>query len=116
MTVHNAEITSTFLGIEDHGVMTFVLHLRWGGMGIGYGTYCLDRGSRGQKIGDGHAYQAIRYMLETVGVQQWESLKGKLCRIDFDDGPGCSGRVLRIGHILHDTWFDLDSYMKERRE
>lgn len=120
MTIHNAQITSTFLGPEDHGIMTFFVHLSWNSAGIGYGGYGLDRNATGDnhrvpRRGDGHGYQAIRHIIETLEVGNWESLKGQLCRIDFDDGPGLIGKVTRIGHILKDQWFDLATYMKEQR-
>lgn len=98
MTIHNAKITSTFLGVEDHGIMTFFVHLEWGSA-IGYGGYGLDfhKGPGHLRGSNGHGYQAIRYIIETIGARSWEDLKGKLCRVDFDDGPGISGRVSKIG-------------------
>jgi hypothetical protein len=116
MSIHNAKIDSTFLGIEDHGIMTFFLHLSWDSCGIGYGGYGLDGHSKPERVGHGQAYQAIRRILETLGLHQWEAIKGQLCRVDFDDGPGCSGRVTRIGHILEDKWFDLAAHMRSSSE
>jgi hypothetical protein len=115
MTIHNAKITSTFLGMEDHGIMTFFVHLEWPGAGIGYGGYGLDgySGEGKPRLGSGHGYQAIRHIIETIGAKSWEDLKNKLCRIDFDDGPGISGKISRIGHIMEEKWFDLASYMRD---
>lgn len=113
MTIYNAKITSTMLGVEDHGIMTFFIHLEWEGHGIGYGGYALDEPVKPYRKGSGHGYQAIRHLLETLEVDKWEGLKNLFCRIDFDNGPGCSGKVIRIGHIIKEKWFDLASYMKE---
>lgn len=40
--LRNAKIRHTMLGIEDHGIFTFVLDLDYGGSGQGAGMYCLD--------------------------------------------------------------------------
>lgn len=112
MTVRNARITSTMLGIEDHGIMTFFITVEWSGGGVGIGGYNLDANAtndHGIRQG-GAAYQAIRCILETVGVDSWEKLKGQLVRID-EDGAGT--RVSKIGNIIKDQWFDLAEYMKK---
>lgn len=114
MTIHNAKITSIQLGPEDHGIMTFMLHLETSSFNIGYGGYALDwrdSGGDGVCLPIAHAYQAIRYLLDTLAVPQWERLPNTLCRIDYDDGLGCSGKIRRIGHIMEDRWFDLAAYM-----
>jgi hypothetical protein len=103
MTLYNAEITSTFLGPEDHGIMSFFIYLRFDGRAIGYGGFI--------GVDNDNAYQAIRRIIETIGAPSWEALKGKLCRIDFDDAPGMSGSIPRIGHIMEERWFDLRGYM-----
>lgn len=119
MTIRNAKITSTMLGVEDHGIMTFFLTVEWQGGGVGIGGYALDGPDPANKdagfgakarVGYGHGYQAIRRVLEIVGVDTWEKLRGQYCRID-DDGPGA--RVSKIGNLMKDEWFDLATYMKE---
>lgn len=130
MSIHNVKITSTFLGIEDHGVMTFMIHLQSETIGIGYGGYGLDKDCprNGESLGHGESrkpriassfglgYQAIRHILETLNKTQWESLPQTLCRIEFNDGPGSSGKILRIGNILEDKWFDLQTYMRSQAD
>ena len=39
--IKNAIITGTYLGIEDHGILTFWLYLDYGGSGQGFGGYQL---------------------------------------------------------------------------
>lgn len=102
--IRNARITSTTFGIEDHGMMTFSLHLDAGGCGQGAGGYGLDSGE-GSKP-SGHAYGAIRKILETLEVDTWEKLPGTFCRMDSD-----YGKVYRLGHIIKDQWFDLAGHM-----
>ena len=109
--IANAKIKSTMLGIEDHGIMTFFLFCEWPGSGGGIGGYALDgHKPSDQRVGSGHGYQAIRRILETVGVDKWEKLPGTLIRIE---DPGLGRPLTRIGHIMEDRWFDLDAYMKE---
>lgn len=98
----NAQIESTMLGIEDHGIMTFFLHLKFNSCGQGFGGYSL----RGEK-----SIYAVRAVLEVVGVSRWEDLKGKYVRIRKDDLYG--GDILAIGHIIEDRWFSLKDHFAE---
>ena len=114
MTVCNAKITGTMLGIEDHGILTFFVFLEGKGWGQGLGGFALDQykdrerdGGERESIGAGLA--AIRKILETVGVEKWENLPGTLIRVERS-GLGSSVPP-RIGHILEDRWFDLGEFM-----
>lgn len=113
----NARITGTNLGIEDHGILTFMIFLEWPGCGQGLGGYCLDKPiSRDceTRAGFGPGLIAIRKILETVGVTKWEDLKGQLVRAKVD-GWG-SSRPPIIGHILEDRWFDLKEFMDSHKD
>jgi|SRR5579863_429468 len=114
-TIRNAIIKSTMLGIEDHGIMTFFVFVEWPGAGCGLGGYALDRQLRHCAIPHGSAigYQAIRQILETVGVLTWEKLPGTHVRI-VDEGLGHG--LTRIGHFMDDRWFDIREWMKDARE
>ena len=92
----NAKIASTMLGIEDHGIMTCMLTLDYGGVSQGFGGYDLKYGPYGVKF--------LREILETVGVSEWEDLPGKYIRVVSDHG-----KVHRIGHITEDRWFTPES-------
>lgn len=97
------------LGIEDHGIMTFSLMMEWGGSGQGFGGYALD--GRGGEIGHAKSILAIRKILETIGVDSWEKVKGQLVRIKKDSEY--NGSIKAIGHIINDQWFEIDSFFKE---
>ena len=73
------KIESTFLGIEDHGILTFIIHIDFEGSHQGAGTYSLDQydSKKGKTIGTPHMAAVIRSILETVGVDTWEKLPGK---------------------------------------
>ena len=112
MRTENAKITGTMLGIEDHGIMTFFVFVEGDGFGGGMGGYALDQhdGKDKPRSGSGHAYQAIRQILETIGVTKWEDLKGQNCRIQ-SGGPG--EQITAIGHIIKNRWFNIKDYMQD---
>lgn len=98
--MHNAVIKRAMLGLEDHGIMTWMLHLEFQSAGQGFGGRSLDG------AGD-FMSKSIRHVLETVGVDDWCDLKGKLIRIKKDS---YNGPITEIGHILDDRWFNLDEF------
>lgn len=96
----NAIIKSTMLGREDHGIMTFMIRIRFDGcVTCGVGGYALD--------GYTKSMEAISKILDVVGVDRWEDLPGKYIRFE-DNGPGST--VNKIGNIIEDKWFDLKEF------
>lgn len=104
MEVKNAKIKSTMLGIEDHGIMTFYLHLDYGGSGQGAGGYALDEWSEvlKERIGAPFGIDLILLILKSVGVEKWEDLPGTYIRVKAD-----YGKVYAIGNTLTDNWLDF---------
>ena len=101
--IRNARITSTMLGIEDHGIFTAVVQLEGNGWSQGFGTYCYGAAL---KASPAQAMSALRFIQEVcriAGVDSWEKLPGKYVRMEFDN---C--KVYRIGSILGDDWFDTE--------
>jgi hypothetical protein len=94
-SIKNARVTGTTLGIEDHGCLTFMIHLDYGRAGQGFGGYNLPSTN-------GFCAVAIRRVLEVLGVRSWEELKGLHVRADAD-----SAHVYRLGNIITDEWVDL---------
>lgn len=106
LKMQNAQITSTFLGYEDHGILTYYLMLKGDGWGYGFGGLGLDSWNKAKDrrfAENGYGLESIRSILDTVGVQRWEDLTGKYLRCE---GEGWGGRILRIGHITDEKWFD----------
>jgi hypothetical protein len=93
MEIKNAKITSTMLGFEDHGFLTWFLHLDFGNSGVGFGGYAL---------GGDNTDKVIRAILETVGVETWEDLKGKYVRVK---GGEWGKKVEAVGNVLEEKWF-----------
>lgn len=113
----NGRITSTSLGIQSHGILTLWLYLEWPGGGQGLGGYALDgpdKDNRGYRPGWGLGLTCIRKILETVGVDEWEKLKGQLVRIKLNGGLG-SSEPPEIGHIIENRWFDLKAFINANK-
>ncbi len=114
METINGKILSTTLGYEDHGIFTFCLHLDFGGSGQGAGSYALDsyRKDLGKRVGTASGMDMIIAILNTVGVETWEELKGKYIRVKHD-----GERVHAIGNLLEEKWLNFpDFYDKRGRE
>lgn len=113
--IRNARISGTFLGVEDHGILTAYVNLEWQGGGQSFGGYALDEWSPGAKTRFGTAYgmEFVKRTIATVGAASWEAMKGKHVRIDHD-----WGKVYSIGHITDDEWFtpeeDLARFLAEK--
>ena len=101
--IRNARILETFLGFEDHGIFTAILTFDYGGAQQSMPGFGL-RDENG--IGWGAEYLAR--LLEKVGVDSWERLKGLHVRVDIQGGV-----AVRVGHILKDQWFDPKALHRE---
>ena len=110
--IKNVKITNVSLTMADHGCLTFYLTLEGDGWGINYGGYCIGFGFLGSDsftAENGSGLVAMMKIMDTVGVEKWEDLKGKYIRI-VDEGWGSS--VKKIGNIIEDKWFDIDEFFK----
>jgi hypothetical protein len=114
----NARIERTSLGWEDHGILTCSLQLKLPNGGQSFGGWALDDAPL--KPGTGRVPTAfglayITRLMEAVGVSCWEKLCGTHVRIARAE---LNGRIVAIGHIIEDRWFDpckLHTNMTEAR-
>ena len=110
----NAVIESTMLGVEDHGILSCWLNLKYDGSGQGFGGYSLDgpkKDAAGKFLGRfGTAYGAefIRLILATLKVERWEKLPGTPLRVEADHS-----HVYAIGHYIDDRWFRPETDLKK---
>ena len=101
----NAKITSTMLGIEDHGILTAMIQLDYGSSSQGFGGFMFDMSrGKGPRKGLPFAAEFIRSLLDTLEVNDWESLKGKVVRVRR--GQDWNSKIVAIGHIIKDQWCD----------
>lgn len=109
MEIKNGKITNVSLTMADHGVLTFYLTIEGGGVGFGYGGYVLGHGYLGSDHFDSSAkgLEAMMRIMDTVGVDCWEDLKGQYVRYEYNDW---GSTVTKIGNILNDKWFDIKEF------
>lgn len=110
MEIKNAKITSTSLGYEDHGILTFGLCLDIsGGGGVIYGGFALDGYDKEKKkrVCDAKSMECITEIMNVVGVKNWEDLKGKYIRIQTN---GWGSTIDTIGNLMEDKWFNIREF------
>lgn len=100
MEIKNAQIASTMLGYEDHGILTCFLNLSYGG--------CVCQSVGGYSLGPKFGIQLIKEILNIVGVQQWEHLKGQHIRVKSNHE-----KAIAIGHLLKEfmKYYTLMAYL-----
>jgi hypothetical protein len=110
--IENAIIESTMLGYEGHGILTCYIGIKAGHFGGSFGGYSLDEYHEKSRtrIATPYGLEFITRIMRVIGVETWEELKGKHCRIRAA-GLGC--RIGEIGHIIEDKWFDPAALLKE---
>ena len=113
MEIKNAKITGTMLGREDHGIMTFMLYIEFGGCGCGVGGYALDSYDKvsQKRVYSAKSMEVISAILDVVGVDKWEDLKGQYIRIK-DNGWGST--VDEIGNLMEDKWFNIREFFANK--
>jgi hypothetical protein len=97
----NAIIESTLLGWEDHGIFTFTLRFNYGTGGQSGGNLCLSYSPRDldHELFSPIAMPLIAQVMKTVGVREWEQIKGKHIVV-LTDKP--YGMVVGIAPFLGD--------------
>lgn len=110
----NAEVTNVSLNMKDHGCLTLSITLKGAGWGVVYGGYCLGKGYLGADDdyfnGSAKGMEAIMRIMDVVGVEALEDMKGKYVRI-ANKGLGSSVKI--IGNIISNKWFDYESFFSE---
>lgn len=86
----NAKITKVFLGTEDHGIFTCMIHLDYGHSGQGFGGYRLDG------LG-GFGCEWIKKLLEVTDSRDLSQVEGKYVR-----AVATRNKVIELKHITKD--------------
>lgn len=96
-----AEIKSTSLGVNDHGIFSSSLNVEGPGWGTSVGGFALDQyDGKGKRC----AYPAgdwIGSILTTVGVDDWEDLVGCHVYVLYTEGSSGLGQIARGIAELH---------------
>jgi hypothetical protein len=116
--IKNAKIIDASITMKDHDCLTFYISLEGEGFGCCFGGYCIGHGYLGAEPSDicsenGFGLEAMMHIMNVVGVDRWEDLVGKYCRIkDADWGSS----VNCIGNIMKDQWFNIEDFFKKKKE
>jgi hypothetical protein len=115
LEIKNAKITNVSLSMADHGCLTFYVGLNGGGWCCNFGGYCIGHGYLGAESFQGSeaGLEVLMRIMDTVGVECWEDLKGQYCRVKTE---GWGGKILSIGNILKDKWFDIKEFYNTYNE
>ena len=102
--IKNGEITDTFLGKDEYGNLTCYLTLKGKGWSCDYGGPTFSEK-------DGYVtFEILDKILTTIGVRNWEEVKGKFVRVQFtEDGTTIS----QIGNLIEDKWFSFKEFFEE---
>lgn len=114
--IKTAQIEKVSLTMQDHGCLTFYLTIAGDGWFSNYGGYCIGHGYLGSDefvSENGHGLEAMMYIMNVIGVERWEDLEGKYCRIK---SGGWGSSITCIGNIIKDQRFDIDDFFKNIKE
>ena len=115
-SIENALIKNVDLSMADHGCLTLAMTLEGGGWGVVYGGYCLGKGYLGADddffSGSASGMEYLIRIMDTVGVEKFQDLKGKYVRVATKSGDP----VKIIGNIINDKWFDAETFFTDKKE
>ena len=111
-SIENAKITSTSISMADHGCLTIWITVEGDGWGVSIGGYVDGKWHLGAKHfeGNGAAIVKIMKIMDVVGVNKWEDLKGKYVRVKMRE---YGETVDEIGNILKDKWVNFRDFYKD---
>ena len=112
MRILNAKITKVSISMADHGCLTYELTLDMGGTGCVYGGIVIGKGYLGADHFEGYSKgtEALMRIMDVIGVERWEDIEGKYCRVVSD---GWGSIISKIGNIIEDKWFDQRAFFSE---
>jgi hypothetical protein len=101
-------VTSTRLGYESHGILTASLGVEWKGGGVSAGGYCLDTpkdidGRDYTRVGTAFGLDHLIRIIETVGVESWEAIKGQHVIVLFEGRSAWGSQSVGIAHTTDES-------------
>lgn len=119
---HVATIRSTRLGWQDHGIFTADVQLEWDGGGVSVGGYSLDTpekdaaGKHLGRVGTAFGLDQVMQIVKIVGVENWESLKGKQVYVLFAPDGGWGSTAAGLANLSSGKALILKEHSEAWRE
>lgn len=114
MKTENVKITDVSITMGVHGCVTFYVFIEGSNWMGSLGGYCIGHGYLdaldSEFDGSAKGVEAMARIMDVVGVEKWQALKGCYARVESD---GWGSKVTRIGNIIRDKWFDLDKFFRD---
>ena len=109
--IKNAKITGTKITMADHGILTFYLGLDGDSWSTWYGGYCIGKGYLEAEEFSGYdkGLEAMMRIMDVVGVDTWEDLKGKYIRVKMVD---VGDSIITIGNLIKEKWFNIKEFFE----
>ena len=113
--VINATISSAVID-KERGLLTSWLHLDYDDTSQSFGGFALYlpkdwKHSTNQQNYAGHF---ISRCMEIAGVTYWAKMSGTNIRVKLD-GDDFNAKIVAIGHIIKDVWFDPVEEFKQMK-
>ena len=118
MEIENAKITNVSISMANYCSLVFEIGVEGAGWVCNIGGYKMASGMLNEKpenfkAENGAGLVALMRIMDVVGVDRWEDLEGKYCRIKTE---GWGGTIYCIGNILKDKWFDIKEFFQNYNE
>ena len=112
--IRNAIIKGVKINDAERGMLTAWLDLDYGGTCQGFGRFALylPKSYSHHSILS-YAGHFLWRCMEIADVTSWDKIVGKSIRVKLDK-PGFGGRIIAIGHIVNDDWFDPSADFEKR--
>ena len=113
----NARIVKTMLGFEKEiGVCTWNITLETSDFYTTFGGRRIDVIDKktGEVSGDSLGLTSLLRMLQALEISTWEELKDKYIRVQLEIDSTGACRLVAVGHLMKDTWFNLREFYQEQ--
>ncbi len=108
MRTEIAKVTSVDLFVEDHGILTMFVQLRWGSGGAGYGGFSMDRSA--------FCADLIHSTIDFFGVDRLEKAVGKYVIAEIEGSGMATVERIRRLPVDGDAVLDMRAIAKKYEE
>ena len=112
-------VRETFLGYEDHGILTFYLTCEGNGNGVGVGGISLDAPpaeSGGSRVPQASGLALITEVIRVADADTWEAVRGKHLLVLFEGTDAYSGRAVGVANPLTGKVLVFSEFLERTRQ